>query len=210
MTTCRLVPQALPLAAAVLVLATAGQGAWAQQQAPAGAAAGAADAWPSNVRRGYLGLNVGRSDYRVPCGVTALTCDTQDESLHLYTGTMFGRYWGAELGLLDLGSVGRAGGRTRARGLNLSLVGRVPVWQSLGAFGKLGTTYGRTETSAQAASGLAAGSESGFGLSYGAGLSWDFTTRLSAVVEWDSHDFRFAGGRRDPVRSTSLGLQYRY
>jgi OmpA-OmpF porin, OOP family len=29
-------------------------------------------------------------------------------------------------------------------------------------------------------------------------------------VEWESNDFRFAGGGRDPVRSTSLGLQYRY
>ena len=48
------------------------------------------------------------------------------------------------------------------------------------------------------------------GLSYGAGVSYDFTPRLSATLEWDSNDFRFASGGRDPVRSTSLGLQYRY
>ena len=67
-----------------------------------------------------------------------------------------------------------------------------------------------SDTAALAASGIAAGSEQGFGLSYGAGVSYDFTPRLSATLELDSNDFRFAGGGRDPVRSTSLGLQYRY
>ena len=86
-----------------------------------------------------------------------------------------------------------------------SMLGR-----SFGVFGKVGTTYGRTETSALAGSGIAAGTDHGFGLSYGAGVSYEFTPRLSATLEWDSNDFRFAGSGRDPVRSTSLGLQYRY
>jgi hypothetical protein len=51
--------------------------------------------------------------------------------------------------------------------------------------------------------------DQGFGLSFGGGISYDFTPRLSARIQWDSNDFRFANGR-DPVRSTSLGLQYRY
>ena len=51
--------------------------------------------------------------------------------------------------------------------------------------------------------------EAGVGLSYGAGLSLDFTPRLSATLGWESHDFRFAGGLRD-VRATSLGLRYSY
>jgi hypothetical protein len=38
-------------------------------------------------------------------------------------------------------------------------------------------------------------------------VSWDFTPRLSATFEWGSYDLRAPGG---PVRSTSLGLQYRY
>ena len=99
---------------------------------------------------------------------------------------------------------------TRAQGLNLSLVGKAQVARSLRVFGKVGSTYGRSETAALAASSIATGSEQGFGLSYGAGVSYDFTPRLSATLELDSNDFRFAGGGRDPVRSTSLGLQYRY
>ena len=160
--------------------------------------------------RGYVGLSLGRSRYTAPCGATSFSCDSTDNSVQISAGSMLGNFWGVELAYLDMGRISRGGGSTRAQGVNLSVVGKAPVWQSLGVFGKLGTTYGRTETSASAASGLATGSERGFGLSYGAGVSYDFTPQLSATLGWDSHDFRFAGGGRDPVRSTSLGLQYKY
>lgn len=160
--------------------------------------------------RSYLGLNLSRSRYSVPCGTTSLLCDNSDRAAQLYAGTMIGNFWGIELGYLNMGRMDRAGGQIRAQGLNLSVVGKAQVARSLGVFGKVGTTYGRSETFALAASSVATGAENGFGLSFGAGVSVDFTPRLSATLEWDSNDFRFAGGGRDPVRSTSLGLQYRY
>ena len=80
---------------------------------------------------------------------------------------------------------------------------------AVGVFGKVGTTYGRNDTSIMG-SGLAPGAEQSLGRSYGAGVSYAFTPRLSATLEWDSYDFRFTASGRDPVRSTSLGLQYRY
>ena len=165
--------------------------------------------WLPAAGRSYLGLNLGRSNYNVPCGSISLLCDDSDRSVQLYAGTMVGNFWGVELGYINMGRIARAGGDTRARGLNLSLVGKAPLGR-FGVFGKVGTTYGRTETSALAGSGIAQGSDKGFGLSYGAGVSYDFTPRFSAVLEWESNDFRFSGSGRDPVRSTSLGLQYRY
>jgi opacity protein-like surface antigen len=159
--------------------------------------------------RSSLGLNVGASRVGAGCGTTALICDNPERTARLYANTMIGNHWGVEVGYLDMSRIAAAGGETRAQGLNLSLVGKTPVWQSLGVFGKLGTTYGRTETSI-AAPGTPYGSDQGFGLSYGAGVSFAFTPRLSATLEWESTDFRFAGGTRDPVRSTSLGLRYRY
>jgi OmpA-OmpF porin, OOP family len=160
--------------------------------------------------RSYLGLNLGRSRYNVSCSTTALLCDDSDRPAELYAGTMIGNFWGVELGYLNMGRIARESGEARAQGLNLSLVGKAQVARSLRVFGKVGSTYGRSETAALAASSIATGSEQGFGLSYGAGVSYDFTPRLSATLELDSNDFRFAGGGRDPVRSTSLGLQYRY
>ncbi|HWI83134.1 outer membrane beta-barrel protein [Ramlibacter sp.] len=180
----------------------------AQAPATTGTAASPSSWWGTG--HGYVGLSVGRSRYSVDCGGIAFVCDRTDQAVKVTAGAMSGNYWGVELGYLDLGKIARAGGTTRAQGLNLSLVGKAPVAQRFNVFGKLGATYGRTETSTAAASALAAGTERGLGLSYGAGVSWDFTPRLSATLEWDSNDFRFASGGRDPVRSTSLGLQYRY
>jgi len=159
---------------------------------------------------GYLGLNLGRSRFDTNCGNGVFGCDNSDRALHLYAGSMFSDYFGLELGYLNFGDMARGGGETKAQGLNLSLVGKVPVATALGLYGKIGTTYGRTETSAVAGSGVVAGSDNGFGLSYGLGVSYDFSPRVSAVLGWDSHDLRFAGTGRDAVRTTTLGVQFRY
>ena len=186
----------------------------AQLQAAATAAANEADtaapprgAWLPGGRN-YLGLNLGRSRYSISCPPTSPLCDDSDRSAQLYAGRMIGNFWGVELGYLNLGRVGLPTGEAKAQGLNLSVVGKTQLSPSIRLFGKLGTTYGRTETSRS--SSALAGSEQGFGLSYGGGLAFDFTPRLSATLAWDSNDLRMPGGGRDPVRSTSLGLQYRY
>jgi OOP family OmpA-OmpF porin len=81
----------------------------------------------------------------------------------------------------------------------LSLVGRASFGATpFGLYGKLGTTYPRN---------FMPGTDSAAGLSYGAGVSWDFSPRASATLGWDSYDLRLGGS---PVRATSLGLQWRY
>jgi len=170
---------------------------------------------------GYLGLNIGRSRYHASCGHDVLSnleleCGLHDTAVHLYAGAGLGGMGGmpgmigGEIGYVDMGRITRGGGDTRARGVNLSLVARAPVGAGFGVFGKLGTTYGWTNTSTSANSSVASGNENGFGLAYGVGASYDFTPKLSAVLAWDSHDFHFAGSGRDPIRVTSLGLMYRY
>ncbi|MGZ5193918.1 MAG: outer membrane beta-barrel protein [Ramlibacter sp.] len=159
-----------------------------------------------SVGRTYLGLNVGRSRYNVPCGSTSLLCDDTATSTEFYAGRMIGNFWGLELAYLNAGPVQRLGGDLKAQGLNLSVIGRAPLGHAIGLFGKVGTTYGRTENPALAGN----PNEQGFGLAYGAGVSLDFTPRLSATFELESNDFRFAGTGRDAVRSANLGLRYRY
>lgn len=160
---------------------------------------------------GYVGLNIGKPEYDSSCGnLPGLACDDPDTSWRLYTGGMFNPYFGLELGYLDMGEAERAGGEAHSRGVNLSLVGRLPLAQSFSIFGKVGTTYGRTEVSALAGSGLATGTESGFAPSIGAGLSFDLTQQFSVLLEWDRHDFRFPGGEREEVASNSLGVKYMF
>lgn len=201
-----------PLRTLLCLLLAAAPAMWtpAVAQTSAGTGSTIAERPDSFHSRGYLGLSLGRSRYSVSCPTTSLVCDQDDTAIRLYGGSMLGDHWGVEIGYLDMGRIAREGGKTRAQGLNLSLVGKAPLLSSFGVFGRLGTTYGRTETSTSGSTAIAAGTEQGFGLSYGAGLSYDFTARLSATLAWDSNDFRFAGGGRDPVRSTNLGLQYRY
>lgn len=152
----------------------------------------------------YLGLNLGRG-LTSNCPTTQLFCENHDRSAQLYAGRMFDAHWGAEIGYVDTGRLLRPLSESRAQGLNLSLVGRTRVSQ-VDVFGKVGTTYGRSDTSVMGNTG-ASGPEQGFGLSWSGGMSYVITPRLSATLEIGSYDLRMQGG---PVRSTSLGLHYRY
>lgn len=208
MARCRSLLGVLAAGAAAFCLPAAAQLNSAAPEPPVVAAAGLrSTAWWLPGGRSYLGLNLDRSRYSLACQSTALLCD---HSAQLVIGTMAGKFWGVELGYLDMGRIARGAGESRVQGLNLSLVGRASVGPSLGLFGKLGTTYARNDTAVMGASASPGGPGQGFGLSFGGGLSLDLSPRLSATLEWDSNDWRFAGAGREPVRSTSLGLQFKY
>jgi hypothetical protein len=163
---------------------------------------------PGSAPRGGLGLQPGKVQVSVGCGASLLPCRTEEAALAARQNPA-GLRWSVELGSVNLGpgpSTQVSGAR---QGLNLSLVGKRPLFgSSFSVYGKLGTTYGYTEPAAVPSSQMQA--DGGYGLSFGAGLSMDFTPRLSATLGWDSHDLRLGGGQREPVRATSLGLQYRY
>ena len=160
--------------------------------------------------RGYLGLNAGRPEYRMGCSVSASGCDFNDISIRRYAGAVMGTWWGTEIGAIDMPYSFRSSGTSQVQGLNLSLVGRAALGHSFRLFGKLGATYGHTDVGTASTGAATTGSDSGFGLSYGAGVSYDFSPKLSATLGWDSYEFRLPGIGREPVRATSLGLQYRY
>ncbi len=166
-------------------------------------------AWPDRTQASPLGLNLSRIRYALPCSLGSFLCSDETRSAALPGHAARSDRWAVEMGYVQLGRLERSGGAARAEGLNVSLVGKVPVGASWGVFGKLGTTWGRTDTTALAAGTSASGNESGLGVSYGAGVSWALSPHATATLGWESYDFRFAGGR-DPVRTTSLGLQWRY
>lgn len=158
---------------------------------------------------GYVGLGGGVSKYDLRSGGSGFNFDDSDTAIKLYTGAYFHPNLGLELGYLDLGKARRIGGNTHARGLNFSLVGRLPLATQLDLLGKVGTFYGRTNTQGFGGYGVQLGKASGFGLSYGAGLRWTFTPQWSAVLEWERQRLHFAD-RNSDVDTTTLGLQYRY
>lgn len=181
----------------------------AQAQISSPSSSSASSAWyaPGSA---YLGFNAGRSNFRQGCGTGVFNCGDRDNAYSLYGGSMFSNNFGLELGYLDMGSIDRGGGTTKAYGINMSLVGKVPLSPTWGLFGKVGTTYGRTSVTSTPGSGIPSGDEDGFGLSLGAGVSYDFTDRWAAVLQWERHDFKFSGSGRDNVNATTLGLKYRF
>jgi opacity protein-like surface antigen len=158
---------------------------------------------------GYVGLNIGKPDYKLPCTV-GFNCDDPNTSFHIYTGGSMNQWLGAEVGYLYLGRSDRQGGTTRGQGLNLSLVGTVPVAQSVKLFGKIGATWGRTTVSANPLSGEPTGDKNSLGPSYGLGAQYDISNSWAAVLQWDRNSMKFAGRGREDIDATSLGIKYKF
>ncbi len=158
----------------------------------------------------YLGLNVGQSNYSLDGGFGFFPSDNHDTVYGINAGSYFNKNFGLELGYTNFGKVARAGGDTKAQGINFSLVGMLPLSQSFNLLGKLGTTYSRTDVSSSPFSGVASGSESGFGVSYGIGAEYSFSPQLSGVIQYDEHRMKFAGTGRERVGATTVGLRYRF
>ena len=158
----------------------------------------------------YIGFNVGQSNYRLNNGNGAFGIERGKTTYNLYGGSYFNDYVGLELGYTDFGRINRGGGDTKADGFNIGVVGKLPLSPSFYLLGRLGTTYGRTDVSSNIASGVRAGKETGWGASYGIGAEFAFNPQLSAVLQYDMYNLKFAGGNRDSINTTSLGLRYKF
>ncbi|NVO05002.1 MAG: outer membrane beta-barrel protein [Rhodoferax sp.] len=160
----------------------------------------------------YVALNAGTSDLSRPITAFGLFGGTQQGSSY---GVAIGNFmanqnYGFEVGYTDFGSVNRYGGSTKVDGINLSLIGRMPLSASFNLLGKVGTTYSRTDVSANAANSNMAGSERGFDWSYGLGGELKLAPQWSATLQYDEHFVKYAVTGSERVSATTLGLRYYY
>ncbi|MDP3702704.1 MAG: outer membrane beta-barrel protein [Hylemonella sp.] len=159
----------------------------------------------------HIGFNAGLTDYKLNDGTGLFGSDKNSTAYNIYAGSYFtDSNLGMEVGYTDFGKVSRAGGSTKADGINVSLIGRLPLGSSFSLLGKVGTTYSRTDVSAAAGSGVTSGSQSGFGWSYGVGAEYAFSRQWSGVLQYDEHNVAYAGSVNDRINITSLGVRYRY
>ncbi|MGE0798729.1 MAG: outer membrane beta-barrel protein [Lautropia sp.] len=185
----------LPLAVIAIAAAAAAPCAFAQQPLVPG------------VSGGYFGLNLGKSKFDPSCA-PGFGCDTGKTGYRATLGGQTTETVGAEISYINLGKIDFSGGSQRAHGFNLSVVGTLPVGAGFSAFGKLGATYGWTETRSSAP-GIRTGDEKGIGFSYGLGLGYRLTPQLELTAEYERHRFDFAPGDQS-LGFTSIGLRYRY
>lgn len=195
------------VAALALVLACSAQAQSSQSSSMPAGSSGSFSLIPY-ATNGYFGVNVGKPEWDLPC-VGLFECSESDTSYNLYTGGMFNPYLGAEVGYVNFGRFERAGGRTRAHGLNLSVVGQLPLG-GLTLFAKAGAMYGETKVTASPLSGLATGKDRGWERSYGAGAAFNLSPRSAVVLEWNRYDLNFVGSGRNDIKTTSLGYVHRF
>ena len=194
----------LLVAVAVLTLAVG-----AQAQTSSASSSGSGYSMYS-LNSSYIGLNAGRSNFRLNGGLGGFPNNSRNNAYSLYGGGYFSNNLGVELGYSDFGRVARAGGTTSAEGFNLSMIGKLPLSPAFNLLGRVGTTYGRTEVSSVAASGIPAGRETGFGLSYGLGAEYAFSSTWSAVLQYDEYNLKYVNSGRNRLNTTSIGLRYRF
>ncbi|MGE5450689.1 MAG: outer membrane beta-barrel protein [Acidobacteriota bacterium] len=167
------------------------------------------DSWLPYTTSGYVGLSLGNGRLDTAC-VAGQDCSDPGGALHVYTGGMFTPYVGMQLGYFRLGAADRNGGETKVSGVNLVLTGVAPLGSMFSLTGRVGGTYGWTDTSVGTGVVAPSGKENGFGASYGAGLSWDFDRNWSATLDWDRHHLKYAGDEKRNTDVATIGFKYRF
>ena len=183
----------------------------------------------------YGGANVGQSratidDPRITSGLAAgglsvngITHNDRDTAYKIFGGYQLNRNFAIEGGYFDLGNfgytarttpAGSVSGDMRVRGLNLDLVGRLPLSERFSAFGRVGVNYARTSDhfSSTGAAQISNPNPSARGTNYkfGGGLEYAFTDALSVRGELERYRVKDGVGNRGHIDVASVGLVYRF
>jgi OOP family OmpA-OmpF porin len=180
----------------------------------------------------YVGgsIGVGRSrldDQRMATDLAGTSfrtfnSDDKDRGFKLFVGKQLNQYFAIEGGYFDLGKYNFNGvtiannginGETRFRGVNLDLVGQLPLTQRLSVLGRIGGQYTRTGTDYNGAAIAVArnrySSDSDFGPKAGVGLEYKFSEALAIRAEAERSRVNDGVGRRGNVDLFSIGLVYK-
>ncbi len=181
----------------------------------------------------YVGLSVGQSraeidEPRIRASLlasglttTSMLRDESDTGFKLFGGYQFNRHIAVEGGYFNLGKfgfnattvpAGTLAGQIKLQGVNLDLVGTLPLTERLSALGRVGAHYASardTFTGSGAVNVLDANpSERGAGLKLGAGLQYQFGQSLWVRAEAERYRVRDGVGNRGDVNLYSVSLVF--
>jgi len=167
------------------------------------------ESWMPRKPSHHLGLSVGTARFNTLC-LDGMVCKRNGRTITLYGGGDFSQRWGFELAYMRMSNMEREGNALRVKGLNVSLIGELPLSGRWSLTGRVGTNYAWTRMEQATALGqTTTASAQGFGLSYGAGIGVDFAHGWRASADWNRHDLKFVTGR-DSVDTATVSLRYRY
>jgi OOP family OmpA-OmpF porin len=154
--------------------------------------------------------------------LNTFTTDQRDRGYKLFVGKQLNQYFAIEGGYFDIGKYqfsavttgnGLVRGQTKFRGLNLDLVGQLPITQRLSVLGRIGAQYARTGTDYNGNGIVVAGnrysSDSDFGPKAGLGLEYKFSEAIAMRAEIERNRVNDGVGRRGNVDLISVGLVYK-
>jgi len=183
----------------------------------------------------YLGANIGQSQATIDTdriragllgsGLTAGPIDEndRDRGYKLFGGYQLSRHFAVEGGYFDLGKfgfssstvpTGTLNGEITLKGINLDLVGTLPISERFSAFGRIGVA--RSQASANfAGSGAVtvlnpSPSVRSNNLKVGLGVEYAFTPAFSVRTEIERYRVDDAVGNKGDVDLVSLGVVYRF
>jgi OOP family OmpA-OmpF porin len=153
--------------------------------------------------------------------VNSSSVDNKDTGGKVFGGYQLNPNFAVEGGYFDLGrhsysgttSGGAYSGNTRSHGLNLDLVGTLPVTDRLSVLGRVGAIYAKTRDSSSSAfapPSTANRSSNDTSMKYGVGLQYAITDALSLRGELERYHRINDPIRRGNVDMASIGLVYRF
>jgi OmpA-OmpF porin, OOP family len=183
----------------------------------------------------YGGINVGRSratvdDARIRASlvgngfaVNSLADDDRSTGFKLFGGLQFNKYFSLEGGVFSLGKfgyqatttpAGTLNGEAKVRGLNVDLVGTLPITGQLSVFARGGLTYAEAKDTFRSTGMVVVTnpnpSERATNWKAGLGLQYAFTRALSLRAELERYRINDAVGNKGDIDMASIGLVYRF
>ena len=183
----------------------------------------------------YGGVSAGQSrakidDARIISGLlagrfatTSIVDDDRDTGYKIFGGYQINRNFSFEAGYFDMGKfryiantvpLGSLTGEIKIRGLNLDLVGTLPITEKFSAFGRVGLSHAEARDTFTG-TGLVHVvkpylTKRDDGVKYGVGMQYAFNNSWAMRVEAERHRVNDAVGNRGDIDLVSAGLIYRF
>lgn len=183
----------------------------------------------------YMGIGAGESKAQLDnprisqdllgsaAAVSAVSSDQKGTGYKAFVGFPINSNWAVETGYFDLGrfgfdaitsSAGTLTGSSRIKGLNLDIVGTLPITDRWSLLGRVGAAYAQTKGSF---SGTGDGSPATTNTQkretnykYGFGTQYAFTPAFTMRLEGECYRVNDSVGQRANVDMVTLGLVYRF
>ena len=147
----------------------------------------------------YFGGTIGPSEGTSYCsGVT--NCEDKDTSWKIFGGYKVINKLSAEVAYVNLGDMHKNGENSDVSALTATAVGTLPISQRFDVFGKAGVMRWSSDNTA--------GTESGFGLTYGIGAKMSLNETMKLRAEWEKFpDVKTSNTEETDVNMLSVGVE---